>query len=170
MKLVVTSDFVDFGLVYMHNSFNWLITRLISLCSTWLGLHASLGTALCCIFSTPKHLVNSCQLNDGMTAGWKPGSYVKSASEIMLRLKPLTAQLFGGRQQESRQNFRIWENLISIQAVFFDQLRGKKIAIVRHNLRICGNPPLWRLDPSTPEKVFSLLWVRDNTLPMQPVI
>lgn len=37
--------------------------------------------------------------------------------------------------------------------MFFDQLREKKkIAIVRHNLRICGNPPPRCLNPSTPAK------------------
>lgn len=109
MKLTVTSDFVDFGLVYTHNSFNWLITSLISCCSTWLRLRASLGTAL---FSTPKHLVNSCQLNDGMTSGRSPGSYVKSASMIVFRLKPLTTQLFGEENRILAKSLDFERNLL----------------------------------------------------------
>lgn len=85
-----------FGLVYTHNLFNWLITSLISWCSTWLRLRASLGTAL---FSTPKHLVDSCQLNDGMTAGRRPGSYVKGANRFVFRLCPLATQLFEERAE-----------------------------------------------------------------------
>lgn len=48
--------------------------------------------------------------------------------------------------------------------MFFDQLRKKRIAIVRHNLRICGNPPLGCLSASILIKVCSRLWMRDNTL------
>lgn len=32
-----------------------------------------------------------------MTAGQKPGSYVKSANMVVFRLHPLTTQLFGER-------------------------------------------------------------------------
>ena len=68
----------------LHTQPVWLITSLMTWCFGWLRSQTSLGEAFFCIFSTPKDLINSCWLKEGMS-GWQrtSQSYVKGANSIV---------------------------------------------------------------------------------------
>lgn len=73
MKLVVTSDFMDLGPIYVPNQFDQRVTGLMAWCFGWLRLQTSLTEALLNTGSAPKHSVNSCWRNEGMS-GWQTTS------------------------------------------------------------------------------------------------
>lgn len=73
MKLVVTSDFMGLGPIYMPNQFDRHVTGFMAWCSGWLRLQTPRAEALLNLGSAPKHSVNTCCQNGGM-GGWRETS------------------------------------------------------------------------------------------------
>lgn len=73
MKPVVTSDFMGLGPVDMPNQLGGHLTGFLAWRFGWLRLQTSRAEALLNTGSTPKHSVNTCWQNGGMS-GWQKTS------------------------------------------------------------------------------------------------